>query len=382
MEVQSYNCELALVNLTFKRIFSNIAIERTDNGVKKRIPVQCVLGKRSRIIKNWENAEKRATMRLPMIAINRTGYARNGDRLNSLHNEVKYEMTSKYRNYNLLTPVPIDVSFDVCVMAKYPSDIDQIASNFMVFFNSDVYVQFAHPKYEGILMNNQIVMNDSVSEEHPDELDGTQDDFITSTFQFTFKTYLFGGNQKATLTPQYIVHTELSTVESSYVIQIPADQIDQFQIDHPYQAVSVLTSEMVCTEVSTYIPNPDISSNIYDGFTPIIKTIDIGFYVTPTPSDFVEYMEAVDTIYKNEIYPISGYISSHAYDNVYADYYDESTGKMEKRLSAVVPLDYQYHQTTIYDTLSPYKDRFYWRIDESSERAFPENVLFASDSKI
>ena len=146
--------------------------------------------------------------------------------------------------------------------------------------------------------------------------------------------------------------------------------------------MSVLTSEMVCTEVSTYIPNPDISSNIYDGFTPIIKTIDIGFYVTPTPSDFVEYMEAVDTIYRNEIYPISGYISSHAYDNVYADYYDESTGKMEKRLSAVVPLDYQYHQTTIYDTLSPYKDRFYWRIDESSERAFPENVLFASDSKI
>jgi hypothetical protein len=38
-------------------------------------------------------------------------------------------------------------------------------------------------------------MSDSITEEHPDELDGSADDFITATFQFTFKTYLFGGNQ-------------------------------------------------------------------------------------------------------------------------------------------------------------------------------------------
>lgn len=36
-------------------------------------------------------------------------------------------------------------------------------------------------------------MSDSVLEEHPDELDPSVDDLITTTFQFTFKTYLFGG---------------------------------------------------------------------------------------------------------------------------------------------------------------------------------------------
>ena len=55
--------------------------------------------------------------KLPMIAINRTGYQRQGDRLNSLHNEVKYEISPKRRLYERLTPVPIDISYDVSVIA-------------------------------------------------------------------------------------------------------------------------------------------------------------------------------------------------------------------------------------------------------------------------
>lgn len=105
-------------------------------------------------MKNLENPEKKGTMRLPMITIERTGYTRSSDRLNSLHNEVKYEITSKNRNYQLLTPVPIDISYTVTVIAKYPEDLDKIASNFMVFFNNDIYVTCEHPKYEGVMMNN------------------------------------------------------------------------------------------------------------------------------------------------------------------------------------------------------------------------------------
>lgn len=101
----------------------------------------------------------------------------------------------------MMAPVPVDISYEVAVVAKYPADIDKIASNFMVFFNSDLYVSCQHPKYEGIKMNNQVIMEDSISEEHPDEIDGTQDDFTTASFSFTFKTFLFGGTQQAKLVP-------------------------------------------------------------------------------------------------------------------------------------------------------------------------------------
>ena len=93
-------------------------------------------------------------MKVPMIVISRQGYSRQPDRLNNLHNEVKYELNAKNRNYHLMTPVPIDIEYQVTVIAKYPEDIDKIASNFMVMFNSDLFVSFEHPKYEGIKINS------------------------------------------------------------------------------------------------------------------------------------------------------------------------------------------------------------------------------------
>lgn len=281
MEIQSYNAELALANLMFMRIFNNIRIERQTKEGTKEIKVNCVFDQRSRIVKNWENAEKRGNIKLPMIAISRTGYVRNPDRLNNLHNEVKYEESSKKRNYNLLTPIPIDISYDVCLVSKTPSDIDQIASNFMVFFNSDIYVSCIHPKYEGIKMNNQIIMSDSITEEHPNEIDSSADDLITTTFQFTFKTYLFGGNQQAKLVPKYVLSSYLSTFVEKTISVLNYDEVGQFHLTNPNEKIFVELTANVTKEVSAYVPSPNISDQVYDGFTPIIHNIDVGFYAIP-----------------------------------------------------------------------------------------------------
>ena len=141
MQFVSWNNELGCATLLFARCFSNIQIERTDKkGNKSWLSVPCVNGKRSRILKELENPDRKGMYSVPMIVYQRTGYSRNSDRLNSLHNEVKYEITSSNRNYQLLTPVPIDVEYEVSVIAKYQVDVDKIASNFMVFFNSDIFV--------------------------------------------------------------------------------------------------------------------------------------------------------------------------------------------------------------------------------------------------
>lgn len=326
MEVRSYNSELAIANLLFKKIFSNIQIERTHRTTKnkKLFPVDCIFEQRSRILKNWENAEKRATYTLPLILINRTGYVRNPERLNGMNNEVKYEITSTNRNENLLTPVPIDISYDVVVMAKYPSDIDQIASNFMVFFNSDIYVTCIHPKYDGIRMNNQVIMSDSISEEHSSEIDGSADDIITTTFQFTFKTYLFGGMTQAKRVPSKILSSYLSTVISSNVISLSPYQITDYCKQHPNAYLSAVEVETVSTEVTALVDNPETSSLVYDDFVPIINQINAGFYPVPQTSSYGEYMDMVDN-YE---------LSAQPY----------------------------------------YVDRLYWKIDLNSDEEFPNNV--------
>ena len=51
----------------------------------------------------------------------------------------------------------------------------------------------------------------------------------------------------------------------------------------------------VTTEISVEVPNPDLSDYVYDGFTPIIKNIEVGFYPTPMISGFVPYINEVDS---------------------------------------------------------------------------------------
>lgn len=293
MEVRSFNAELAIATMMLNHLFGNIIIERQEsNGQTKRIPVTCVFGQRSRILKNWENSEKRATMNLPMIALNRTGYTRNGDRLNNLHNEVKYEINSKNRSYDLLTPVPIDISYDLVIMARYMNDIDQIASNIMVMFNNDGYFQSIHPKYEGLVLRNQLVLGDAVTEEHPDEIDAGADDFIITTFNITLKTYLFGGVQKAHRAPTKVLSTYTSSFVSTYLSTIKIDDVDELK--EQYKELTVQLTSYVTSDLTTYVDSTDESSYVYEGFVPMIQSIDMGFYPTPHISSHVPYMEEVD----------------------------------------------------------------------------------------
>lgn len=374
MEIRSYNSELAISQLLFKRVFNNIQIERTDaNGNKRLISVNCQFGQRSRIFKNWQNAEKRATMKLPMIIINRTGYSRDPQRLNDLHNEVKYEITSKNRIYDYLTPVPVSISYEVTVMAKYPSDIDQIASNFMVFFNSSIFVSCVHPKYDDIKMNNQIVMEDGINEEHPDELDGNTDDFMSSTFNFTFKTFLFGGVTQARRVPRQVISAFTSSFISSDIIVLAPDQIDDFQKQHPDAFVSAALTNDVTATVTAYVDTAEISDQVYDDFAPIIKRIEFGLYPTPIMSSFNEYMNAVDTQYEDTVYKVQGYISSESYISAYTTYEDDE-GKLLSVLSAVDPVDMYYENVDAYETIAPYKNRLIWKIDGASSQEFPNNV--------
>lgn len=300
MEIHSYNAELAHANIMFKRLFNNIILERFAGSEKIKIPVNCMLGQRSRILKNLQNPEKMGTIKLPLIIVNRTGYTRNAERLNNLHNEVKYELNGQKRPVNLLSPIPIDISYDVSITSKFPSDIDKIASNFMVFFNSDVYVSCVHPKFEGLKLYNQVVMQDSITEEHPDELEGTADDYITSTFQFIFKTYLFGGDQKS------VIYRPIEyTLSTTTVLSSVLDTNTVFRQDlpswldiHTENPLSILLEKTISVEVSSMISSytsADLSSGpIYNGFTPLIKTVNMGFYPVPYAEDYDAYMSKVD----------------------------------------------------------------------------------------
>lgn len=168
---------------------------------------------------------------------------------------MKYATRSNVFNYNLYTPVPIDISYEVTVASKRQGDVDRILSNFIPFFNKDAFVRFKHPKFDGLMMKCQVIMDNSISEDHPEDLDPSNDDVVVCTCQFTFKTWIFCGNDIASQSGNFVTH------------KISADP---------------------CTGESVIIDTE------YNGFIPAIKQINIGFYPVPLLSDYAEHFEFVD----------------------------------------------------------------------------------------
>ena len=232
MEFRSYNRELAYANMLFKRPFSNIAIERDG----KLIKFKCLFGNRSRIFKNMENPQKKAMYSLPMVIIQRTGITKNDERLANVWNEVKYATSSKHFNYDLFTPIPIDISYEVSFVSKYPGDIDMAISNFIPFFNKDLYFSSKHPKFDDISFQNQVIMENTITEEHPDELDPTADDIIVSTCSFTYKTFIFCGNNK----PKTVIVPVVSAYISSSHYEGLSDILSSWDLDEFSSISSIL----------------------------------------------------------------------------------------------------------------------------------------------
>ena len=269
MEIHSYNQELAIANTQFKRFFNNISVERANGEV---VNFKCVIGNRSRIFKNLENPDKNGLYSLPMIIIQRTGITKNNDRLTNVNNEVKYAPHSKmlnFRNFpqilNLYTPVPIDITYQVTIVSKRQGDIDRAISNFIPFFNKDAFVRYNHPKFEGLFLKCQVIMDDNIQEEHPDALDSSEDDIVTCTVNFTYKTWIFCGNDVMSGEGNYVVH-KISTILS---------------VDPE-------------TDTSTYVSV--ITDTEYNGFVPQIRQINVGFYPVPLLSGMLEHMHWVDSL--------------------------------------------------------------------------------------
>jgi len=260
MEIRSYNRELHFANALFRRLFNNIVIDKTINNKRVEVPVNCIIGNRSRVFKNLENPDKAGIPSLPLIVITRNSITRNTARLANVHNEVVNSASSKQINYDLLAPVPIDIEYTVTVITKDPDDNNRIVSNFLPFFNGDLYIRSQHPKFENVAYHSQVIIGDTIMEEHPEELDNNVDDIQTSTFSFTLQTYIFGGSSRVPLGPRTVITPVVSTFISNDVV------------------VSV------DTEIST----------IYDGFTPNIQALCLDFHVVPFRdplilSDFVRY---------------------------------------------------------------------------------------------
>lgn len=192
MKFRSYNREVKIATALVENVFNNIVISRMDRDskVSKEIRVPLVYGARPRVLKELENPKK--TIKPPILALVKEGLSRDSERMSELYS-YKRDVPDGYVALARMKAVPVSIEFTLSGISVYEDDLDQIVSNFAVFFKPDIFVSWHHPQYQAVEIRSQLVWDGKVNSQYPVEVGVDDHEFYQFETSFTFKTWLFPG---------------------------------------------------------------------------------------------------------------------------------------------------------------------------------------------
>jgi hypothetical protein len=192
MRYRSYHREIEKATAQVLDVLNDIIIDRRNpaGDVQQLISVPCVYGSRSRILKSLENRDK--NVKLPLLVLNMSGISKDIQRVHSTHDGLLYQDSSTY-NYLKNTPVPVNISYTIDVITKFQQDMDMIISNFIPFFNPDIYVVIPHPVNANQNLKVQFVWDGNINLELPEAVGKNESARIIASTSFIVKTWIFPG---------------------------------------------------------------------------------------------------------------------------------------------------------------------------------------------
>ena len=204
MRKQPFYFEIKDVMTQFLAAFNDIIINRhtRDRGVRSKVKVRYVYAPKQRVIHDLTNKARHIT--LPVVAVSIAGVSRDEGRVfNKLEGayfpgaENNGNMTvdqEALTTYHVPQPVPVDISVNMSIMARYQTDIEQIISNFVPY--NDPYVVISWKLPENFTKREQeirseVMWDGNLNITYPDQLSGTEPYRLSCDTSFTIKSWLF-----------------------------------------------------------------------------------------------------------------------------------------------------------------------------------------------
>lgn len=330
MKYRSFNEELLIATALLINVFNDIVIDRRKHGLKKdfskpislkdiaqqEIEIPCILGDRSHILRSLEN--EAGKYKLPLIILSNKSIKTDTTRMVDIHSDVFYQQDSQFFDLDPQDPhykpqqigkrraQPVNMEFDMTILTKYKEDMDQILSNWIVFFKPDVYVKWWSPRRENETINSQILWNHSISHELPIEFNPTNVFTYKSSTSFTFKTWLFPGMYNT----EHKIDPDTENVIKKFKFypnrgdwwdeeDLESGQKDANFEDESYVFGDIYENEVkepvLDPETGEYI-NPD-NGNVYDP--------NVGGFVDPETGEITYTEYDPDDLYRIEKIPVT-----------------------------------------------------------------------------
>ena len=196
MLVRSWNDELRIATALFMRLFARVKIVRVDakGNTEQTIEVPVVFGTRSRALKELESPNK--TLKPPLFAVTKESVSRDSSRMSGIYDYLATVPDGHY-DYDKIKGVPVDIRFTLAGLAKNELDIDQMISNWLIWFKPDVYVVWKHPKWPDIELKCTVSWDGNINYQSPTSITQADQEFFQFESTFSFHTWMFAGTEAA-----------------------------------------------------------------------------------------------------------------------------------------------------------------------------------------
>lgn len=192
MREYTYHKDVEIQLLQFANAFNDIMCKRynSDGTVDSLINVDFKYSPKTRTL--YDIINKSGTIRVPVVAFTVGGISRDVNRVfNNI--EGSYLTTNPYvsGSTHLRQPLPINITINLSIYAKYQSDIDQIIQNVCLFCDPYVVVSYPWPDMPDLEVRTPIEWSGSFSIQYPFDIPATTEYRIIADTSFTLKGWLF-----------------------------------------------------------------------------------------------------------------------------------------------------------------------------------------------
>ena len=197
MKQRPFYFEVKNLITQFIGAFNDIAIKRFDNQRRdsgESIGVGFLYSPKQRVIEDIQNTSKNIT--LPAISISVASITRDVERVfNKIDGQ--YVRTSKNADVirRIPQPVPVNLTINMSIIARYQSDIEQIISNFVPYCDPYITVSWKLPTTEDTEYEKEIrtiiEWGGTLNMQYPIELANSQLARVTCDTTFLIKGWLF-----------------------------------------------------------------------------------------------------------------------------------------------------------------------------------------------
>lgn len=191
MEKYTYNFEIRTNILHFMAAIDGAVVKRydKDRNPQQEIKVNYVYAPKSAILKDL--VDKANHIKLPIAAVSLKSLKRAPERVkNKLDGYYKQKHISDPRYEKVRSPVPVDLTFDLHILAKYQADAEQMINNWAAYFDPYIVVSWKEP-YTGYELRSKIIWDGSANLTYPEQQSVTDLYRIEVQGGFTFEGWLF-----------------------------------------------------------------------------------------------------------------------------------------------------------------------------------------------